>query len=379
VQNENTFYFAQEAADPIPVVVWGTGNMGRAAIRAVDANPQLTLAAVVVSNPAKVGRDAGDLADLGRDLGVAAGTDVAAALATLGGAGGVAYMVSGDLRPDEAAADVRRALAAGAVVVTPAIYALYDQRTAPADLREPLLAAARDGGAALFVSGVDPGWGNDVLPVLVSALAAEIDQVRCQEIFDYSTYDAPDAVRYAVGMGEPMDYEPLMVAPGVPTMVWGGQVRLVARALGVEVDEIRETLERRELDEDVTNAMGLFAKGTQGALRFEVQGLVDGEPVVVVEHVTRIAPGVAPDWPVPPDGGDGTHKVVIEGRPRIEVSLEATAEGGNRAAGGNATAANRLVNAIPWLRSAEPGLYDGLEVPLSPAVGRLTHRRKASA
>ena len=382
MQNENTFYFSGDTPET-PVVVWGTGNMGRASIRAVEAHPGLRLSAVVVSNPEKVGRDAGDLADLDRDLGVSATTDVDSALATLGGSGAVAYMASGDIRPDDAAADVRRALAVGAVVVTPAIYALYDQRNAPAELRDPLLAAAREGGASLFVSGVDPGWGNDLLPVLVSAMAGEIDQVRCQEIFDYSTYDAPDAVRYAVGMGEPMDYEPLMVAPGVPTVVWGGQVHLIARALGVEVEEVRETLERRELDEDVTNSMGLFAKGTQGALRFEVQGLIGGEPVIVVEHITRIAPGVAPDWPVPPDGGDGTHKVVIEGRPRIEVSLEATAEGGNRAAGGNATAANRLVNAIPWLRAAEPGLYDGLEVPLSPATGRLgrsqRQHRKASA
>jgi hypothetical protein len=152
---------------------------------------------------------------------------------------------------------------------------------------------------------------------------------------------------------------------------------MVARALGVELDEVRETLERRPLEEDVTTALGLFERGTQGALRFEVQGIVDGEPVIVVEHVTRIAPGVAPDWPMPPDGGDGAHKVVIEGRPRIEVSLEATDDGGNRAAGGNATAANRLVNAIPWLRAAEPGLYDGLDVPLSPAAGRLS--RKATA
>ena len=80
---------------------------------------------------------------------------------------------------------------------------------------------------------------------------------------------------------------------------------------------------------------------------------------------------------MPPDGGDGAHQVVIEGRPRIEVSLEATDEGGNRAAGGNATAANRLVNAIPWLRAAEPGLYDGLDVPLSPAVGELGRKARA--
>ena len=139
----------------------------------------------------------------------------------------------------------------------------------------------------------------------------------------------------------------------------------------MEVDEVRETLERRPLEEDVTTALGLFERGTQGALRFEVQGIVDGEPRIVVEHVTRIAPEWPPTGRCPPDGGDGAHKVVIEGRPRIEVSLEATDEGGNRAAGGNATAANRLVNAIPWLRAAEPGLYDGLDVPLSPAAGRL--------
>ncbi|MGW2306395.1 hypothetical protein ACWCO6_35780, partial [Streptomyces sp. NPDC001809] len=56
----------------IRTVVWGTGNVGRAAIRAVDAHPGLELAAVLVSDPAKVGRDAGRLAGLGRDLGVAA-------------------------------------------------------------------------------------------------------------------------------------------------------------------------------------------------------------------------------------------------------------------------------------------------------------------
>jgi len=87
--------------------------------------------------------------------------------------------------------------------------------------------------------------------------------------------------------------------------------------------------------------------------------------------VTRIAPDVAPDWPSPAEGGAGAHRVVLEGRPRIEVTIEAEDEGGNRAAGGNATAVNRLVAAVPWLREAAPGVYDALQVPLSPAVGRL--------
>ncbi|WP_037311783.1 NAD(P)H-dependent amine dehydrogenase family protein [Amycolatopsis orientalis] len=353
----------------IPTVVWGTGNIGRASIRAVDAHPALELAGVLVHDPAKVGRDAAALAGLDGELGVAATDDVEAMLAA--GPRAVVYAASGDIRPAEALADIVRAIQAGAVVVTPALYALYDQRNAPEELREPVLAAIADGGGSLFVSGVDPGWGNDILPLLISGLGTTVDAVRCQEIFDYSTYDQPDSVRYLVGMGQPMDYQPPMLAPSVPTMVWGGQIRLIARGLGVDLDEIRETLDRRPLEKTVsTRAMGEFEAGTQGAVRFEVQGIVDGEPRIVIEHVTRIHASCAPDWPMPPSG-DGAHRVIIEGRPRIEVSVEATDEGENRSAGGNATAVGRLVGAIDWLVDAKPGLYDALDVPLRPATGKL--------
>ncbi|MEV5607616.1 dihydrodipicolinate reductase [Streptomyces sp. NPDC052225] len=355
-------------------VVWGTGNVGRAAIRAVDAHPALELSGVLVHEPAKHGRDAGDLAGIGHTLGVSATTDVDAVLAARPGA--VVYAASGDLRPDEALDDVCRALRAGAVVVTPALYPLYDPRSAPPEFTDPVRAAIAEGGGSLFVSGVDPGWANDVLPLLVSGLGSRVDVVRCQEIFDYSTYDQEDSVRHLVGMGHPMEYEPLMLAESVPTMVWGGQLRLMARALGVELDEIRETLERRALESDVsTAAMGDFAAGTQGAVRFEVQGVVAGEARIVVEHVTRIHPSCAPDWPTPPGGGAGAHRVVIEGRPRIEVTVQATDEDGNHAAGGNATAVGRLVGAVEWLVAAEPGLYDALDVPLLPATGRLGRKQ----
>ncbi|AYG79035.1 2,4-diaminopentanoate dehydrogenase [Streptomyces hundungensis] len=359
----------------ISTVVWGTGNVGRAAIRAVEAHPVLELSAVLVHDPAKVGRDAAQLASMDGQLGVAATDDIAAVLAA--GPRAVVYAASGDIRPDEALADITRAIRAGAVVVTPALYPLYDHRSAPPEFRDPVLAAVGEGGGSLFVSGVDPGWANDVLPLLLSGLGTTVDAIRCQEIFDYSTYDQEESVRDLVGMGHPMEYQPLMLAPSVPTMVWGGQLRLMARALEVELDEIRETMDRRALDTTVrTRTMGTFEAGTQGAVRFEVQGIIEGEARIVIEHVTRIHPSCAPDWPTPPGGGDGAHRVVIEGSPRIEVAVEATDEGENRSAGGNATAVGRLVNAIDWLVAAEPGLYDALDVPLRPAVGRLGRKKR---
>ena len=136
------------------VAVWGTGNMGRAAVRAVEAHPELELAGVV-------SRSQPGSADV------------------LEGVDAVAYMASGDLRPDEAAADIAGCLRGGAVVVTPSLYALYDVRSAPPALADPLRAAAQEGGGALFVSGIDPGWGNDVLPLLMSGLASHVEQVRC--------------------------------------------------------------------------------------------------------------------------------------------------------------------------------------------------------
>jgi len=354
------------APDGIATVVWGTGNIGRAAIRAVAARPELVLSAVLVHDAAKAGRDAGNLAGLGRALGVAATDDAGAALH---GARAVVYAASGDVRPEEALADVLRAIRAGAVVVTPALYGFYDPPSAPAAAREAVLAAVAEGGGSLFASGVDPGWANDVLPLMMTGLGAAVEEVRCQEIFDYATYDQEDSVRHLVGMGQPMDYEPPMTAPGVPAMVWGGQIRLMARALGVELTEIAERVERAELPQDVeTPTMGKFAAGTQGGVRFEVRGVIGGVPRIVIEHVTRIHGSVAPHWPQAPDGV-GAHRVVIAGRPRIEVTVEAEDEGGNRSAGGNATAVGRLVGAIGWLAGREPGIYDALDVPVLPAAG----------
>ena len=347
--------------------VWGTGNMGRAALRSIQGNAHFELGAIVVSNPDKVGLTCVDLCGIGAPGGPAAVLPDDFDPTTVDA---VAYTASGDIRPDEAVADIASLLRLGVHVVTPALYGMYHPASADPATRDILNEACQVGQSSLFVSGIDPGWGNDILPAILSGLCSEIELIRCQEIFDYSTYDQPDSVRFLVGMGQPMDEMPPMVTPGIPTMVWGPSVRLIGDALGVEFDDIVETLERKPLDQTVTNQLGVFEQGTQGALRFEIQGHLDGRPVVIVEHVTRIDPECAPEWPQPTSGA-GTHRVIVEGSPRLEVSVEAESEGGNRAAGGNETAANRLVNAIPWLQSATPGIHDALAVPLSFGRGKL--------
>jgi hypothetical protein len=348
---------------PHRVIVWGTGNVGVPALRIVIANPALELAGVIVSNPAKVGKDAGELCGL-PPTGVRATSDVAAALAS--GADAVAYCASGDFRPTEAIDDIERCLRAGLNVVSTSVYPLYDPTSAPEDLRTRIDAACRDGHASVFVSGIDPGFINDVIPVLLSGLCERVDEIRAFELFNYSSYAQEDAVRNLVGMGQPMDATPPMLIPGVPTMVWGGPIRLMARGLGLELEEIRETLEKRPLPRTVTTQLGRFDEGTMGAFRLEIQGIVNGRPLLVVDHVTRIVNDVATDWPLPK--GDGAHGVKLTGRPNLTVIFEPEDDAGSAAGGGNTTAAARIVNAIPFVCGAAPGILDALQVPL--ATGR---------
>lgn len=342
------------------VVVWGTGNMGATAIRSTVAFPGLELSGVITSSADKAGRDAATFAGLADDTGVCTTTDVDAALADCDA---VAYMASGDIRPDGAIEDILRCLRAGRHVVTPSLYSLYDPASAPPEWIERLTAAAEEGGATLLVSGVDPGWANDALAVLAAGLCTRIKSIHCQEIFDYSTYDQPHSVRVLCGFGESMDAVPMMLLPSIPTMVWGGNIRLIGRGLGLAIDQITEVVERLPLTESIENVMGHFEKGTQGAFWLKVIGWAGGKERIVVDHITRIDASCAPQWPQP-DEGVGDHRVIVDGDPQLTIVSRADVPGGTRADGGNTTAANRLLGAIEWLATQKPGIYDGLDVPL---------------
>lgn len=348
------------------VVVWGPGNVGAPALRTVIRHPELELAGVIVHSAEKAGRDAGDLVGL-PETGVITSQDAEAVLAARPNA--LFYGVNQDFRPLESAEEMQSALRAGINVVTAGLYPLLHPPSADSSVRAAYQAACDEGGASLLASGIDPGYAMDLLPVVLSGVCEEIDEIRIIENFNYATYEVPEAVRTIIGFGSAMEATPAMLLPGVPKSVWGGALHGLAAALELTVDEIREVIERHPLERDVESSNGRLAAGTQGAFRFEVQGLIGGRPRLVVEHVTRIVDDTAPHWPGA--GSMGHHQIRITGRPNIVLTLECEDEHGDHAAGGNATAAGRLVGAIPWVCDAPPGLLSGYQLPLLPGVGRV--------
>jgi len=340
------------------VIQWSTGNVGRYALRGIVHHPDLELAGLWVHSEKKAGLDAAELCGLDVSTGVVATDDVEEILAL--DADCVCYTATGDLRGPEALEDLTRIAGSGKNIVSSSLVPLVW----PAHVAvwaKPLEDACRAAGVSAFTSGIDPGFANDVLPLLLSGVCERIDSVRVQEILNYATYDQPEVLFETMGFAKPLDAQPIMLQPGILTMAWGGVIGLLAAGLGADVERIEEWHERVPAPETFQVPSGTVEAGTTAGMRFEIRGIVRGEPRIVVEHVTRMREDIAPAWPQPP--GKGGYTVLITGSPTIRCELSMEGDGGDENSAGLIVTAQRLLNAIPAVCDAPPGLLSALDIP----------------
>jgi hypothetical protein len=346
----------------IRVALIGTGNCGGLALRQLINDARFELTGVWVSSDAKVGKDAAGLAGLDGSTGIAATNDLDAILTAKPDC--VVYCAMGDTRLPEAMADIRRILAAGVNVVGSAPGVLqYPWQVIPDKYIDRVEEAAQQGNSTVFVTGVDPGFATDLLPFALTGTCQTIEQVRTMEIADYATYDGATVMFDVMGFGKQLGDFPILFQPGVLSIAWGTAIRQLAAGLGVEVDEIRDSVEQEPAPEDFDVAVGRIAKGTVAALRFQIEGMVQGQPVIVVEHITRLRADLRPDWAQPAQPG-GSYRVEITGEPSYVVDVCPTSRNGDHNYAAILAAAGRIVNAIPDVLAAAPGIRTTLDMPL---------------
>jgi hypothetical protein len=242
---------------------------------------------------------------------------------------------------------------------------------------EPLREAALAGGSSLFSSGIEPGFGCDLLPIALTTMSHTVYSIRGLEITNYSEYPVAFDVRDMFGFGMPLDYQGGLRTPGALRVGWGAAVTMVADAMGVKLDEIGESCEFLPATRRIEAASGVVEEGTVGAVWTRCIGVVDGMEAITIEHIDRMADDFAPDWPKGRDGGtDGIWRVIIDGEPSFDAEFQVgyrPAENTNDQ--GLLATGMRALNAIPWVCEAEPGIVDALHLPLTPAVGGLRPRR----
>jgi 2,4-diaminopentanoate dehydrogenase len=349
-------------SNPLRVVVWSTGGVGSIAVDAIRRRPDLELVGVWVHSPQKVGRDAGELAG-GARIGIAATNDGDGLIALRPDC--VVYAASGPQRDAGAIPDYLRLLGAGInVVSTTSTSLVYPPVYFAAEWRDQLEAAAKSGNASFYASGIFPGFGSDQLALLLATQSKTIRTVTATEVALNDHYPVADIMMDGMGFGRPLDFQPMLSTPGFIEMAWNAPIHLIAEGLGVEVREIRGTLDRRLTDRDIDVAFGTVKAGTCGAVCTRAAGVVDGREAIVILHIIRMARDVAPGWPS--SEYDATYRVDIEGDPDIHCEMTlGNAEGHGAGRAAMAATAMRVVNAVPYVVEAPAGLLSSLDLPIT--------------
>src|SRR3954470_2007835 len=194
------------------VAVWSTGGIGSIAIRAIHQRPNLDLVGVWVHSHDKAGTDAGELAN-GEPIGLAATNDADALIALAPDC--VIYAASGPERDALAIPDYVKLLSAGINVVTTSTTRLVNPHAyEPAEWRDQLAVAAKEGQASLYASGIEPGFAADYLPLVLTTQSSQIEKIHCYEIGLYDDYAVADIMTNGMGFGQPLEFEPFITIPG---------------------------------------------------------------------------------------------------------------------------------------------------------------------
>jgi hypothetical protein len=343
------------------VIQFSTGNVGRHALRTIIERPDLELVGVHANGAQKVGRDAAELCGFDEPSGVVATDDIEALVAL--NADCVVYTSQAETRPGDALDEISRFLASGTNVVGTSMVWLVAPDHADGWLRDPLERACEAGNTSLYINGIDPGFSGDTLVYTALSLSARATAITVQEIFDYGTYDDAEFTGVSMGFGTAPDHTPIMFQPGVLTSLWGGQVKSLADGLGVELDDVRERHETWVTPEQIECVMMTVPTGRVAAVRFAVEGIREGLPVITMEHVNRLTDAAAPHWPYPPDGRPGVHRVTVAGDPGVEINAHVGLAGIDHNQGGVIATAARAVNTIEPVCAAPSGLLAVRDLP----------------
>ena len=339
---------------PLRVVQWTTGNVGRRALRAIAANPQLELVGCYAWSADKVGRDAGELAGIAK-LGVAATNDVDALI---------------ELRPDCVSYtpmwpnvdELERILSAGIDVVATA--AFITGHGLGEEARGRLEQACQRGRSTLFGSGMNPGFAN-LLGLVTAGICDRIDRISVLESVDSSGYNSPET-EIPIGFTHPIGKPelPEMVRKG--TAVFEDAVHMMADALGIDLDDVVCEAGFAAATRDVDLGNMRIPEGCVAGVEASWQGRVGGRTAIDLSVRWRKGQHIEPDWPL-----EHGYLVQIEGQPCVRTKLEIRPPKAFEARSfedfmqlGMIITALPAVNAIPAVCAAPPGIRTYGDLPL---------------
>lgn len=326
-----------DAGEPLTAVQYGVGPIGSRIVRAADGHGIEFLGAIDI-DPDKVGRDLGEVARVGRELGVPVSDDAAEVLAE--GPDVVFHSTVSSL--EAARPQLGEIIEAGADIVSTTEELAYPWRKQP-DLAKELDALACEQGVSCLGAGINPGFVMDALPVFLSTPLDAVEAVHVERVQDAAERRGP--LQEKVGAGLPEDRFESEVAQQAGHVGSPESVGMIADALGWELTEITESIEPVIADRSIRTDHVSVEPGEVAGIRQVARGKGPDRDRITLDLRMYV-------------GADEPHDTVsFDGRPDIDV----TVEGGYH---GDIATTAVIRNMAPRVIEGPPGLLTMLDMEL---------------
>jgi len=325
---------AMNQTQPITVAQYGIGPIGAEIARLLLTKPWIKVTGAVDIDPNKIGKDLGEVIGLGRPVGVLV-------TAELQGKPDVVCHSTGS-RLREVSGQLEMLLERGCHVVS-----TCEELSFPLDreIREKLQQVARSRNVTLLGTGVNPGFVMDKLPLTITSVCQEVKSVEILRIQNASTRREP--LQRKVGAGMTVEeFRDAVSAGRIKHMGLRESLMMVGNGLGVDFDSVSdEQIEPIVAETEVVTQYLRVAPGQVAGVHQTIYG--KGRVNVSLELRMYVgAEAVAAD------------RVIVRGVPDVEMTIK------DGVHGDRATAA-MVVNSIPRLTVARPGVLTMDDIPIS--------------
>lgn len=315
---------------PVRVVQVGLGPIGCEVVRAVVAHPGLQLVAAVDIDPAKQGKDAGEIAGAG-----VAGVRVVDSLAAAASSGAVVALHTTGSYLAQTMDQLEALIAAGLHVVSTCEELAYAQALHPEEAAR-LDAAAKARGVVMLGTGVNPGFVFDTLVLAASAACQKVESIRARRVLDAAKRRLPLQKKVGAGLSV-AEFQERVDAGLVRHVGLAESIRMVTDGLGWRIDRIEEQALPVIAEADLQTAYLSVPAGAVAGVHQVGRAFAGGREVLNYDLKMYVGAAAAYD------------EIEIAGTPPIHLRLEGGAPG-------DPSTIALAINAIPSVLAASPGL-----------------------
>ena len=326
-------------SNEIRVIQYGLGPIGSAVARHAVERAGLEMVGGVDIDPAKVGKDIGEVIGLGRPLGFNVADKLAQVLAQVQ-ADVVLHTTSSYF--DLFKPQVIEILEAGLDIVSTAEELSFPWLAHPKEAAE-IDAVAKKAGKTVLGTGVNPGFIMDSLPLDLTAICQRVDRIDVTRHMNASLRRGPFQAK--IGSGMTIEAFNAKMAKGRMGHVGLPEsMHMVFDTLGKKLVRYESSVEPVVADKLVKTDFFEVQPGQVRGLRQVARGYTDECEFVTLTFIAALDEGVDGDT------------IKITGKPNLEVKLKGT--------NGDIATVAIAVNAIRRVLEAAPGLVTMRDLPI---------------